>query len=158
MPKNQKVVGMWTPREFSAVGCPSSSHSVVTISCFLRCWVQCHLCLIVAGGLPAVEEWSSTLDLSEATTEDFELHLKYRLTYLASTFLTATGMQYFCIQETEVKPFHSTWGMLGWKVLYKVLVSTCSGTKPWVLRIWRASRSSPGPRCWCSTLLASEIK
>lgn len=70
--------------------------------------MQCHLCLIVDGGLPAVEEWSSTLDLSEATTEDFELHLKYRLTYLASTFLTATGMQYFCIQETEVKPFHST--------------------------------------------------
>ena len=50
-----------------------------------------------------------------------------------------------------------TWEMLGWKLLCKVLVSTCSGTSPWVLRMWRARRSSGGPRCRCRILLASAI-
>lgn len=54
--------------------------------------------------------------------------------------------------------FSFTWEMLGWKVLCRVLVSTCSGTSPCVLRIWRARRSSGAPRCWCRILLASGMQ
>lgn len=48
-----------------------------------------------------------------------------------------------------------TWDRLGWWELRRVLVSTCSGTRPWFLRTCRASRSLAGPKCWCITVLAS---
>lgn len=45
---------------------------------------------------------------------------------------------------------------LGWNVLYRVLVSTCSGTSPCLRRTWRQSRSLAGPRCSWSFLFISE--
>ena len=48
-----------------------------------------------------------------------------------------------------------TWESEGWKLLYRVRVSTCSGTSPWVLSTCRHMRSRAGPRWWCTSLLAS---
>lgn len=49
----------------------------------------------------------------------------------------------------------STWDRLGWWELHRVLVSTCSGTKPRVLRTCRASLSLSGPKCGWITVFAS---
>lgn len=50
----------------------------------------------------------------------------------------------------------TTWDKFGWWELYRVLVSTCSGTKPWSLRTCRASLSLVGPKCgWVSVLVSA---
>lgn len=48
-----------------------------------------------------------------------------------------------------------TWDRLGWWELRRVLVSTCSGARPWFLRTCRASLSLAGPMCWWITVFVS---
>lgn len=50
-----------------------------------------------------------------------------------------------------------TWDKFGWWELYKVLVSTCSGTKPWFLRTYKASLSLAGPQCGLISVFVSAI-